>query len=50
MDVSGQLHATATLYRKLEGAQSRSGRYGEEKNLFSRLAMEPQFLGRRGTQ
>jgi hypothetical protein len=44
MEVSGQLHASASLpqeipryplYRRMDGPQSRSVRYGEQKNLLT---------------
>jgi hypothetical protein len=54
--MSGQLHAPAALppgncppcqlYRRLGGSQSRSGRYGEERNLLPLPGIEPQFLNR----
>jgi hypothetical protein len=33
------------LYRRLFGPQSRSGRYGEDKNLSSLPGLEPRLLG-----
>jgi hypothetical protein len=35
------------IYRRLNGPQSWSGRYGEEKNLLSLPEIEPRFLGLR---
>lgn len=37
-----------SLYRRLGGAQSRSERYGEDRNLLSMPGMEPRFLDRPG--
>jgi hypothetical protein len=56
MEVSGQFHASAALFpgksqgypldRKLDGPQSRSGRCGEEKNLFPLPEIEPSLMAR----
>jgi hypothetical protein len=53
--VNGQLHAPAALppgkslryqlTRRIGGPQNRSGRNGEEKNLFSLPEIEPRLLG-----
>jgi hypothetical protein len=54
MEVSGQLGTLAALplekdsqyplYRRLGGAQSQSGNYGEEKNLLPLWESNPDFL------
>jgi hypothetical protein len=34
-----------SLYRRLSGPLSRSGRYGKEKDLFPLLGIKPRLLG-----
>jgi hypothetical protein len=56
MEVNGQLHTLASLpqgmsplyqfYKGLGGPQSRSGRYGEQKNLLPLPGTEPRLLYR----
>jgi hypothetical protein len=57
MEVSSQRHSPTALppgkqplvpyplYRRLDGPQIQSGRYGEEKNLLSPLGIKPLLLG-----